>query len=75
METKIQLRPCIVNNEKRALFHKWEHCSEIIPPSPLAGGHNGGVLEYDVAIVEYEDGTIREVMPKYIRFVREEETN
>ena len=50
------LRPCAVNG-KKALFHTMEQCSRIVPPSLLAGGHNGGVVGEVLAIVEYEDGT------------------
>ena len=32
--------------------------SKIIEPSPLAGGHNGGVLQYPVAVIEDENGLL-----------------
>ena len=32
--------------------------SEIIKPSPMVGGHNGGVLQYPVAVVEGENGLL-----------------
>lgn len=66
----IQYRPCLINGRK-ALFHKWEHKSIVIPPSPLRGGHSGGVEAYDLAIVEYEDGTVGEVIPSSIQFTQE----
>ena len=62
-----QYRPCFVDG-KKALFHTWVHWSEPIPPSALAGGHNGGVAQGAYAIVEYEDGTVGEVPPRAVRF-------
>lgn len=61
-------RPCIADG-KKALFHNWERWSEILPPSPMVGGHNGGVLQGTLAIVEYEDGTVGKVLPQSIKFV------
>ena len=63
-----EYRPCIVN-EKKALFHRWEDISQIVPPSPMVGGHHGGENKSVAGIVEFEDGTIREVYPYNIRFV------
>ena len=40
----LNLRPCKCNGENY-LFHCWEHFSEIVEPSPLMGGHCGGVDE------------------------------
>jgi hypothetical protein len=65
---KIELRPCIVKGRK-ALFHKWSDKSNIVPPSPMIGGHDGGVLKLTVGIIEYEDGVITECYPYEIRFV------
>lgn len=62
------LRPCIVNNRK-ALFHKWSDKSKIVEPSPMIGGHAGGVLKYTVGIIEYEYGVVTECYPYEIRFV------
>lgn len=67
-EAIMQYRPCFVG-DKRALFHKWGSVSEIVPPSALLGGHNGGTVTCDFAIVEYEDGTVAEVKPSDVRFV------
>ena len=66
--TSAEYRPCYVNEEK-ALFHRWEDKSKIVEPSVMVGGHNGGVLKYTVAIVEYENGRVAEVFPNYIKFV------
>ena len=63
-----EVRPCLICDQK-ALFHRWEDKSQIIEPSVMVGGHNGGVLKYTVAIVEYENGRVAEVLPKNIKFV------
>lgn len=53
----------------KAIFHKWAEVSEIIPPSPMAGGHSGGVIRYATAIVEFiHNGQVTEVMPSDIIF-------
>lgn len=64
---KSELRPCIVNGQK-ALFHRWEQYSEIVPPSPLRGGHGGGVIARVLGIIEREDGTVHQAYPSEIRF-------
>jgi len=69
MEIKRELRPCIVNGKGKALFHMWEERSEIMPPSPLVGGHTGGVLKDVAGIVELEDGKVIRVNPTCIRFL------
>ena len=43
MKIEVGLRPCKVNG-KKALFHTWSNKSQIVPPSALMGGDNGGVL-------------------------------
>lgn len=65
-----ELRPCLVDG-KYAFFHKWVEKSHIVPPSPMIGGHDGGVIKYALAIVEYENGKIAEVEPTSIQFVDE----
>lgn len=55
--------------EIKALFHCWNHCSELVGESPLRDGHPGGQISDTFAIVEYEDGTVHEVEPQNIRFV------
>jgi hypothetical protein len=62
-----ELRPCIVKDRK-ALFHKWSDKSRIVEPSPMIGGHNGGILKYTVGIIEYEDGVVTECYPHEIKF-------
>ena len=63
----MEYRPCTVDGRK-ALFHKWERKSEIVQPSMLKGGHNGGTVCGDMAIVEFENGEVAEVLPWRIRF-------
>lgn len=63
-----ELRPCIVE-EMKGLFHKWIERSEVVAPSPLVGGHSGGEVRWTAAIVEFEDGSVSEVMPHSIRFL------
>lgn len=63
-----EYRPCRVEG-KRALFHRWEDRAEIVQPSPMVGGHPGGALKWTVAIVEYEDGMVAEVLPEDVQFV------
>lgn len=79
--TKEATRPCvvlyldwdenrkIVKKSKNALFHRWADKAEIVPPSVLKGGHGGGIVRGVLAIVEYEDGTVGEVLPENIKFV------
>lgn len=55
--------------EIKALFHCWNHRSELYGASPMIGGHPGGQVSCTLAIVEYEDGTVHEVEPQNIRFV------
>lgn len=53
----------------KALFHCWNHRSELVGDSSMIGGHPGGQVSGTFAIVEYEDGTVHEVEPQNIRFV------
>lgn len=68
MKIEVELRPCIVDDRK-ALFHKWIDKSTIVEPSPMMGGHNGGVLKFTVGIIELEDGTVEERYPYKIKFL------
>lgn len=56
-------------HEIKALFHCWNHRSELVGESPLRGGHPAGQISETFAIVEYDDGTIHEVELQNIRFV------
>lgn len=67
-----EYRPCMVG-ENRALFHRWEDKAEIVAPSALRGGHNGGEVRATVAIVENEDGSISEVYPYKVKFLDSED--
>lgn len=58
-----------MSGDVKALFHRWGETSSIIPTSPMVGGHGGGVVRGMVAIVEFEDGTVAEISPQYIRFL------
>ena len=57
------------SEEVKGLFHCWNHRSEVVGESPLRGGHPGGQVSATFAIVEFEDGTVKEVEPQNIRFV------
>lgn len=68
-----KLRLCYINDKKgdhirKALFHCWEHVAEIVGPSIMNGGHQGGVVQGEVAIVEYDDGTVHRHNPERIQF-------
>lgn len=43
------------NKRKKALFHGWTHIKNLIG-------------EYEVGIIEYEDGQVEEVTPENIKF-------
>ena len=52
-----------------AIFHKWAEVSEVIPPSPMVGGHSGGVIRYATDIVEFiHNGQVIEVMANDVIF-------
>jgi len=62
------MRECLVKNRK-AFFHKWEHKADVVAPSMTIGGAPGGQVEYDVAIIEYEDGIVTECYPYEVQFI------
>ncbi len=62
------LRPCMIDENETAFFHEWTHRSQVIEPSPLVGGHPGGVVSRTFAIVEFLDGSVDIVDPPLIRF-------
>ena len=69
MNNSNELRMCVVMG-KKAFFHKWSEISKLVDPSPLLGGHSGGVVRITVGIIEYEeDGTVHEAYPYEIRFI------
>lgn len=61
-------RPCMIDDRK-AIWHRWMTRKEVIPPSPMLGGHGGGEIQDTFALVEFEDGTIGEVLPYKVRFL------
>jgi hypothetical protein len=71
-----ELRRCTVKGNN-AWFHRWCDKSRIVPPSPMIGGHGGGVIRDTVAIVEHDDGTIHEYYPTEVKFIdgNNKETN
>lgn len=52
---KSELRPCFVK-DKKALFHKWVHTENLLGQ------------EFEVGIVEYENGQVEEVTSNNIKF-------
>lgn len=50
-------------------FHCWSQTSNVIQPSLLVGGHNGGTVIFPVGIVEDEEGQVRTVYPNDIKFI------
>lgn len=72
---KLNLRPCIVKlpHDRNhfsvdAYFHRWCDRCKMVEQSHLVGGGPGGLINYVVGIIEYEDGTIDECDPKNIKF-------
>ena len=55
IEIKMEIRPCFVKDRK-AFFHKWVHTKDLLGQ------------EFEVGIVEYEDGQVEEVTPNNIKF-------
>lgn len=74
ISVKTNLRPCVLTkygdkSKYKALFHCWIHYSNVIPPSNVVGGHNGGQVSDVYGLVELEDGSVEIVSPKSIRFL------
>lgn len=63
-----QLRPCYVDGTK-ALFHGWGQNKRVVEPSPMIGGGPGGTVAYTLGIVEFSDGTVKQVFPERIKFI------
>lgn len=68
MIERLYFRPCIIFGRK-ALFHRWVERQSIVAPSPMVGGHTGGIVKTISALVEFEDGTCTLVNPEEIKFV------
>lgn len=62
-------RPCLVDDKKKGLFWGMFQESYVIPPSPLVGGHSGGVVARPVAMVEMENGHLIYARPEDIKFI------
>ena len=62
--------PCLVQEaeEHNGYFHRWSERYWTVGESPMVGGHSAGQMSDTVAIVEYEDGTVHEVLPGQIQF-------
>lgn len=71
IKRKVGKTELLIQKEEKhkALFHCWNHRSELVGESYLRGGHPAGQISATFAIVEYSDGTIHEVEPTQIRFV------
>lgn len=65
---KSELRPCFVK-DKKALFHKWNEFSKPVPGGITPIDPPPGEIKYTLGMVEYEDGTVEEVAPHYIKFI------
>ena len=62
-----ELRDCEADGSK-GKFHLWEQYSEIVPPSIMVGGHDGGTVAGVYAIVELSDGKVIRCEPNKIVF-------
>ena len=65
-------RLCKVGDRK-ALFHRWYEERQIVPPSLMTGGHQGGEIATTMAIVEYLDGQVARVHPERVIFLDTDE--
>lgn len=57
------------NTVEKALFHCWTDKSQVVEPSMMRGGHNGGIIMCTYGIVEFKNGRVCEVLPSQIRFL------
>lgn len=68
----MNLRPVMVamnNKEHKGLFHKFYTKYDVIPASLMVGGHAGGQITIEMALVELNDGTIISTHTSNIRFI------
>lgn len=66
------MRLCKVRDdegEHRALFHCWSEERNIVEPSMMRGGHQGGVVSHTVGIVELEGGKVCLYLPQHIKLL------
>lgn len=69
-------RPCLVGSKReKALFYGVFQNSYVVEPSPLIGGHPGGVVAYPIAVVELENGSLKTVIINDIYFIDREFEN
>ena len=62
-------RPCVILGENiPAKFHKFYTRSYVVAPSLLKGGHPGGQVSNEYALIELADGTVESVPWCNIRF-------
>ena len=57
---KIELRPCLIDNRFKAMWHAWTQ-------RPARGRE--GEIAVNLALVEWEDGSMDEVLPTRVRFL------
>lgn len=67
LDIRTELRPCYVDGEK-ALFHGWVQNKRVVEPSPMIGGGQGETVAYTLGIVEFSDGTVKQVFQERIKF-------
>ena len=62
------------NKKYTADFYGVFQLSSVIDPSPMVGGHSGGVIAYPVAVVDFGDGDglINIPIEKIVRVYEEE---
>ena len=70
-----KVRRYVPEGERKALFHGWFLFGQVLDPSPLVGGHAGGILHHTMGIIEFEDGTVHQVQAEDIRFIGNEFAN
>lgn len=65
------MRKCIFKDEV-AIFHGIYQISQVIPPSMLNGGHNGGVVSEPMAVIETIDGNLLTVYLRNVKMIGSE---
>lgn len=65
------LRTCRFKNNNY-LFHCFEQCSHVVPPSIAVGGYPAGQISQVFALIEDESGNIKRVDPTDIKFTDNE---
>lgn len=62
-------RPCIIVGENtHAKFHKFFTQAYIVAPSVMVGGHSGGQVSNELALIELPDGSVISVPATNIQF-------